>query len=66
MPAKNKRVQVAPMYLHPDTVRVIDAIKDEMAVHRGVAVDEIVRRYRTAENTLRSLRDERMQEQLAR
>ena len=43
---KNKRVQVPAMYLHPDTLRVIEAIKNELAVaSRAYALDELARRY---------------------
>ncbi len=42
---KPVRVQIPTTYLHPDTLRVIDEIGREMAVTRGVAIDEVVRRY---------------------
>ena len=43
---KNKRIQVPAMYLHPETLRVIDEIKNELAVaSRAYAVDELARRY---------------------
>jgi hypothetical protein len=41
------RVQVPAMYLHPDTLKFIDGIKDEMRVNRGIAVDEAIRRFQT-------------------
>ncbi len=64
-PQKPARVQVSAMYLHPETIRVIDAIAAEMASNRGIAVDEIVRRYRTAEAALRELRSREMESALS-
>ncbi len=42
----NGRVQIPAVRLHPDTLKLIDSIKHEMRVNRGVAIDEVARRYR--------------------
>lgn len=54
-PEQQGRVQVPAMYLHPETLKTIDRIKDQMRVNRGIAIDELVRRYNSAiERSLRS------------
>jgi hypothetical protein len=57
-PEQDGRVQVPSMYLHPQTLKTLDQIRKEMRVNRGIAVDEVVRRYDTCrmqlERVLRS------------
>jgi hypothetical protein len=57
MPQNKKpvRVQIPAVYLHPDTLKLLDAIQKEMAVNRGIAIDEVARRYRVLKSKLESL-----------
>jgi hypothetical protein len=58
-PEQTGRVQVPAMYLHPETLKTLDQIKKEMCVNRGIAVDEVVRRYETCRMQLeRALRSD--------
>lgn len=42
---RGERVQVPSMTLHPETLKVLDQISRERLVNRGIAIDEVVRRY---------------------